>query len=153
MIFTLLLIWPFGLQMFFSPGVFSDPLLLPRDLNLPPSLSVLSLANRSFWPIFSSTHPLIDQHLLTRQIINRKNSLHKLETGDFRHEHYNAVSFFLVVVFEIYGVFFLFLLDIYFIYISDVIPFPSFPSKNLLSLPLPLPLPLLTNPPTSYFWP
>jgi hypothetical protein len=96
---------------------------------------------------------LIDQHLLTRQIINRKNSLHKLETGDFRHEHYNAVSFFLVVVFEIYGVFFLFLLDIYFIYISDVIPFPSFPSKNLLSLPLPLPLPLLTNPPTSYFWP
>jgi hypothetical protein len=31
--------------------------------------------------------------------------------------------------------FFLFLLDIFFIYISNVIPFPSFPSKNLLSSP------------------
>jgi F0F1-type ATP synthase membrane subunit a len=30
----------------------------------------------------------------------------------------------------------LFLLDIFFIYISNVIPFPSFPSKNPLSSPL-----------------
>jgi hypothetical protein len=36
--------------------------------------------------------------------------------------------------------FFLFLLDIFFIYISNVIPFPGFPSEN--------PLQLLTNPPT-----
>ena len=31
--------------------------------------------------------------------------------------------------------FYLFLLDIFFIYISNVIPFPSFPSKNPLSFP------------------
>jgi hypothetical protein len=35
---------------------------------------------------------------------------------------------------------YLFLLDIFFIYISNVIPFPSFPSQN------PFPLPLLPNP-------
>jgi hypothetical protein len=36
----------------------------------------------------------------------------------------------------------------YFIYISNVIPIPGFPSKkNTLPLPLP-PSPLLTNPPT-----
>jgi hypothetical protein len=35
-------------------------------------------------------------------------------------------------------------LDIYFIYISNIIPFPGFPSEN----PHPLLLPLLTNPPT-----
>jgi hypothetical protein len=35
-------------------------------------------------------------------------------------------------------IFFLsFLLDIFFIYISNVIPFPGFPSKNPLSLPPP----------------
>jgi hypothetical protein len=36
-----------------------------------------------------------------------------------------------------------FLLDIYFIYISNVIPFPGSPSES----PIPYPLPLLTNPP------
>jgi hypothetical protein len=36
-----------------------------------------------------------------------------------------------------------FLLDIFFIYNSNVIPFPGFPSKNPLS-----PSPLLPNPPT-----
>jgi hypothetical protein len=35
------------------------------------------------------------------------------------------------------------LLDIFFIYISNVFPFPSFPSENPLS-----PHPLLPNPPT-----
>jgi hypothetical protein len=42
----------------------------------------------------------------------------------------------------------LFLLDIFFVYISNVIPFPSFPSKNSISTPLspcspthPLPIP------------
>jgi hypothetical protein len=35
--------------------------------------------------------------------------------------------------------------DIFFIYISNVIPFPGFPSENLLSPPT---SPLLTNPPT-----
>jgi hypothetical protein len=39
---------------------------------------------------------------------------------------------------------FLFLLDIFFIYISNVIPFPSFSSENPLSLP-PLPAPQPTH--------
>ena len=38
----------------------------------------------------------------------------------------------------------LFLLDIFFIYISNVIPFPGVPSEN----PLSPPVPLLPNPPT-----
>jgi hypothetical protein len=38
----------------------------------------------------------------------------------------------------------LFLLDIFFIYISNVIPFPSFPSKNSLFLPPSLSQPYLT---------
>jgi hypothetical protein len=40
-----------------------------------------------------------------------------------------------------------FLLDIFFIYISNVSSFPRFPSKN------PLPVPLLPNPPTPASWP
>ena len=44
---------------------------------------------------------------------------------------------------------FAFLLDIFFIYISNVIPFPSFPSEN----PLPSYLPLFPNPPTPTSWP
>jgi hypothetical protein len=40
-----------------------------------------------------------------------------------------------------------FLLDIFFIYISNVIPFPGFPSKNPLSLPH------STNPPSPASWP
>jgi hypothetical protein len=40
---------------------------------------------------------------------------------------------------------FLFLLDIFFIYISNVIPFPDFLSENPISNP---PLLLFTNPPT-----
>jgi hypothetical protein len=43
-----------------------------------------------------------------------------------------------------------FLLDIFFIYISNVIPLSGFPSKNPLSPP---PLPLVTNPPTPTSWP
>jgi hypothetical protein len=43
-----------------------------------------------------------------------------------------------------------FLLDIYFIYISNVVPFPAFPSKKN---PISYPLPLLTNPPTPASWP
>jgi hypothetical protein len=39
---------------------------------------------------------------------------------------------------------------IFFIYISNVIPFPGFPSKNPLFL---YPLPLPTNPPTPASWP
>jgi hypothetical protein len=44
----------------------------------------------------------------------------------------------------------LFLIHIFFIYLSNVIPFPGFPCKILLSHPLPL----LPNPPThaSLFW-
>jgi hypothetical protein len=42
------------------------------------------------------------------------------------------------------------LLDIFFIYISNIIPFPSFPSENPLSPP---PASQLTNPPTPAFWP
>jgi hypothetical protein len=44
-----------------------------------------------------------------------------------------------------------FLLDIFFIYISNTIPIPGFPSEKPL---LPPPLPLLTSPPTpaSWFW-
>jgi hypothetical protein len=45
----------------------------------------------------------------------------------------DAVSFFFLL--------FPFLLDIFFIYISNAIPFPSFPSKNLLSLFPPAPQP------------
>jgi hypothetical protein len=45
---------------------------------------------------------------------------------------------------------YLFLLDIFFIYISNVIPFPSFPSENPLS---PSALPLLPNPPLPASWP
>jgi hypothetical protein len=40
--------------------------------------------------------------------------------------------------------FFYFFKDVFFIYISNVIPFPSFPSKN----PYLFPLPLLPNSPT-----
>jgi hypothetical protein len=43
-------------------------------------------------------------------------------------------------------------LDIFFIYISNVIPFPGFPSENPLPLS-PFPLPLLTNLPTPASWP
>jgi hypothetical protein len=39
------------------------------------------------------------------------------------------------------------LLDIFFIYISNVIPFPGFPSKKH-PLPISSTLPLLTKPPT-----
>jgi hypothetical protein len=42
------------------------------------------------------------------------------------------------------------LLDIFFIYISNVIPFYDFPFKNPLS---PSPIILLTNPPTPASWP
>jgi hypothetical protein len=42
-----------------------------------------------------------------------------------------------------------FLLDIFFIYISNVIPFPNCPSENTI----PSPLPLLTSPPTPASWP
>ena len=42
-----------------------------------------------------------------------------------------------------------FKLDIVFIYILNVIPFPSFPSENPLSPP-PSPLRLLPNPPTTF---
>ena len=41
--------------------------------------------------------------------------------------------------------FVLLLLDIFYIYISNVIPFPRFPSETS---PILSPLPLLTNPPT-----
>jgi hypothetical protein len=44
---------------------------------------------------------------------------------------------------------YLFLLDTYFIYISNVVPFPGLPAENLLSSPS---LPLLTNPPISASW-
>jgi hypothetical protein len=44
---------------------------------------------------------------------------------------------------------FLFLLDIFFIYISNVIPFPSLPSRN----PPSPPHSLLPNPPTPASWP
>jgi hypothetical protein len=44
----------------------------------------------------------------------------------------------------------LFLLDIFFIYISNLIPFPSFPSENPLSpLHLPASMRIVTHPPTS----
>ena len=43
-------------------------------------------------PILSSAQPLGDQHLLTRQRIDGKNCLHKLETGGSRHKPYNAMS-------------------------------------------------------------
>jgi hypothetical protein len=45
-----------------------------------------------------------------------------------------------------------FLLDIFFIYISNIIPFPGFPSEKHPA-PLTSPFPLLTNPPTPTFWP
>jgi hypothetical protein len=48
-----------------------------------------------------------------------------------------------------WGFFLLLLLDIFFIYISNVIPFPSFPSEK----PLYPPLPLFTNTPTPASWP
>ena len=43
----------------------------------------------------------------------------------------------------------LFLLDIFFIYLSNGVPFPSFPSKNPLSPPLPAPQPTT---PVSWPW-
>jgi hypothetical protein len=47
--------------------------------------------------------------------------------------------------------FFFFLLDIFFIYISNLISFPGFPSENPLAHP---PIPLLKKPltPASLFW-
>ena len=55
---------------------------------------------------------------------------------------------YLLVLF-LFLVFLNFLLHIFFIYISNAIPFPSFHSEN----PLTLPPPLLPNPPTSASWP
>jgi hypothetical protein len=43
-----------------------------------------------------------------------------------------------------------FLLDIFFIYISNVVPFPSFPSEKS---PILSPIPLLPDPPTPASWP
>jgi hypothetical protein len=43
----------------------------------------------------------------------------------------------------------IFLLDIFFIYISNITPFPGFPSEN----PIPFTLPMLTNQPTPSSWP
>jgi hypothetical protein len=56
----------------------------------------------------------------------------------------------MILIFVVGFVLFLLLLDIFFIYISNVISFPGFPSEKH---PLPYPLPLLTNPPTPASWP
>jgi hypothetical protein len=45
--------------------------------------------------------------------------------------HLNAIKFYWVLF--IYLSFLYFLLDVFLIYISNVIPFPSFPSENTLS--------------------
>ena len=57
--------------------------------------------------------------------------------GAFNHSALlNAMHVYLYTITCIYLLFFfLFLLDIFFIYISNVIPFPSFPSENPLSPP------------------
>jgi hypothetical protein len=68
---------------------FNFPLLLSPLPSLQPP-SFFWLAGGSFYPIVSSAQPLGDQHLLTRQRINSKNCLHKLETGDSRNKHYNV---------------------------------------------------------------
>jgi hypothetical protein len=52
------------------------------------------------------------------------------------------------VAFECCFLYFYFLLDIFFIYISNVIPFPSFPSQ----LPYPLPPPPAPQPTYSHSW-
>lgn len=48
------------------------------------------MAGRRFHPVLSSAQPLVDRHLLTRQKINGKNRLCKLETGDSWPKLYNA---------------------------------------------------------------
>ena len=57
--------------------------------------------------------------------------------GAFNHSALlNVMHVYLYTITCIYLLFFfLFLLDIFFIYISNVIPFPGFPSKNPLSPP------------------
>ena len=57
--------------------------------------------------------------------------------GAFNHSALlNVMHVYLYTITCIYLLFFfLFLLDIFFIYISNVIPFPSFPSENPLSPP------------------
>jgi hypothetical protein len=47
----------------------------------------------------------------------------------------------------------MFLLDIFFIYISNIIPFPGFPSENPLTLPPPSISPAVNNPQTPASWP
>jgi hypothetical protein len=66
------------------------------------SLSFLRLAEALLCP---SAQPLGHQHLSSRQRINDKNCLHKLETGD---------SFFFIFLY--------FLLGIFLIYMSNAIP-------------------------------
>jgi hypothetical protein len=58
---------------------------------------------------------------------------------------------FLFLFFNLYSLIFLILLDIFFIYISNFIPFPGFPSENPI---YPISLPLLTNllTPASLSW-
>jgi hypothetical protein len=52
-----------------------------------------------------------------------------------------------LLIYLFFGFFILFLLDIFFIYISNVIPFPSFPSENPLFPPLaPQPTPAHSYP-------
>ena len=73
-----------------SPGSSESPSLPLSSPPLPFSFSPSSGWQESS-PIFYSTQPLGDQHLLTRQRINGKNCLHRLE-NDSWHKHYKAIS-------------------------------------------------------------
>jgi hypothetical protein len=55
-----------------------------------------------------------------------------------------------ICIFIYFNKYFFFKLDIIFIYISNIIPFPGFPSENPLYHPL---FPLFTNPPIPTSWP
>jgi hypothetical protein len=57
--------------------------------------------------------------------------------GFLGSRHFSNISHMNVWFFNFYG--FCFLLDIFFIYISNVIPFPGFPSENPLPIPFPPP--------------
>ena len=66
--------------------VFMDLLVTPIWINSPFSFSLITISGRNFSPIPTSTEPLCDQHLLTRQGINFRNYLHKFESGDCRYK-------------------------------------------------------------------
>jgi hypothetical protein len=114
-------------------------------------IHAVSLSKMYFFPIFSclnSTHDSrsaqklcrpqsLSRSLFSWNLSSNSSSLHLryIHRMVICYDDSSMISFF----------FLLFKLDIFFIYLSNVIPFPSFPSENSLSS-TPPPAPQLTHP-------